>query len=191
VLINKGFIHSATHLTTLLTHHAHKPLTFLTCLIRYIMSTTSKKDARRLKRYRESIAIQSRDQINRGSTRWGGGPSLRGHVSKRDPRTHSTPLPKFFQKFFNFLLAKEELSHKSHTCVKNNTHVSYLTHHSVQKRTLSTFIKRSVLIQNRRRFTNPDRLSRQDVLDIRDAVSGMGRVRWQHVWLWVSGASDE
>lgn len=192
MLINKGFIHSATRLITLLTPRSHKSMTFLTCLIRYIMSTASKKDASRLKSYGESIAIQSRDQINRGSTRRGGGLFLRGRVSKRDPHTHSTLFPEFFRNFFNFLSAKEEeLSHKSHTCVKNNTHVFYSTHMPVQKRTLSTTTKRSVLIYTRRRFTNPVMLTQQYMTRVHKEIENCGRVRWTYAWLGVSGALDE
>lgn len=98
----------------------------------------------------------------------------------------------FLEIFFNFLSAKEEeLSHKSHTCVKNNTHVFYSTHMPVQKRTLSTTTKRSVLIYTRRRFTNPVMLTQQYMTRVHKEIENCGRVRWTYAWLGVSGALDE
>ena len=130
-------------------HSTCKCLLSFTCLIRSIMSTTSKKDAT----YTKARGIQTPPSLGSrskgGAPRGVGGPFGR-LVSHYGTLAHTRPLSsKFFENFFKSTncctnptpVAKiAHLSHKSHTCCINHTphvnkyHIKVFSHHEVFRR---------------------------------------------------------
>ena len=130
-------------------HTVSKWLLSFTCLIRSIMSTTSKKDATYTKA-RGMPAPPSRSNRSKGGAPRGVGGPFGRLVSRYGTLTHTRPLfPKFFENFFKSTncctnptpVAKiTHLSHKSHTCCINHTlhvnkyHIRVFSHHEVFRR---------------------------------------------------------